>query len=68
MHVLNGFMHQHTEYHGTGSDRHEFQFFVELVLKSTGLIYCDVRSEGVGILEVNGLHVLKIEISNIEFW
>ena len=66
MNILYRLMDKRTEEHSVGTDGHELQFAVELVLQGAGLIHCDVRCERVGALDVHGLHELEVELPDIK--
>ena len=59
-------MHERTEEHSVRTDRHEFQFLIELVLQGAGLVNRNMRCERVGILDVHILYRLEIKLPYIE--
>ena len=64
--ILYRLMDERTEEHSVGTDRHELQLAVELVLQGAGLIHCDVRCERVCVLNIHGLHGLEVELLDVK--
>ena len=60
--ILNRFMYQSTKEHSVRTNRHKFQFLVELILQGASFVNRNVRCERVGILDVHIFDWFKVKL------